>query len=367
MRDPSLTNSTRVKSNREAQASKRGDLISLEEQSPRIASVSIESPITDDLSLKDRFLRPRTFISFAVALIFLYLLATQIDIDFRQVWSNIQQANLALYLTAIVVYYASFAARGYRWRRLLNNTGIQVSQIPRVRDLAEIIYLSWFANSLVPAKLGDLYRGYLLKKISGLSFSVSMGTVIAERLLDFVILVILMGIAGLVSYQGRLPPTILQLLAIAFTIVGLVLVGLILMRRLDERINRRLPDKFGNLYARFSGAMLLSFQNFPELLTETLLAWACEAARVLFVIMALGISLPWSMVLFLGLLAALLTTLPLTPGGLGFAEAGLTGVLILYGLDKDTASSIALLDRTISYLSLVLGGFVVYLVSNKTK
>ena len=202
MRDPSLTNSTRVKSNREAQASKRGDLISLEEQSPRIASVSIESPITDDLSLKDRFLRPRTFISFAVALIFLYLLATQIDIDFRQVWSNIQQANLALYLTAIVVYYASFAARGYRWRRLLNNTGIQVSQIPRVRDLAEIIYLSWFANSLVPAKLGDLYRGYLLKKISGLSFSVSMGTVIAERLLDFVILVILMGFYFLIVLRN---------------------------------------------------------------------------------------------------------------------------------------------------------------------
>jgi len=113
--------------------------------------------------------------------------------------------------------------------------------------------------------------------------------------------------------------------------------------------------------------MLLSFQRFPELLTYTIIAWGCESARVLFVIMALGVSLPISMVIFLGLLAALLTTLPLTPGGLGFAEAGLAVALILYGVDQQTAASITALDRSISYLSLLVGGFVVYLFSSKTK
>lgn len=282
-------------------------------------------------------------------------------------WTNVQRANPLLYVTAIAVYYASFVARGYRWRRLLRNAEVAWERIPRVRDLAEIIYLSWFANSVVPAKLGDLYRGYLLKKESRISFSASMGTIVAERLLDFVVLVTLMGGAGLISYRGRLPERIIQLLAITFGLVVAVIVGLLTLRRFGDFIGTFLPGRVGELYTRFSGAMLLSFQHFPQLLAYTIAAWACETARVLFVILALGVSLPLSMVIFLGLLAALLTTLPLTPGGLGFAEAGLTGVLILYGVDKDTALSIAVLDRSISYLSLLVGGFIVYVVSGKTK
>ncbi len=282
-------------------------------------------------------------------------------------WANIQRANPALYVSAIAVYYSSFAARGYRWRRLLRNAEVDWLTIPRVRDLAEIIYLSWFANSIVPAKLGDLYRGYLLKKESDISFSLSMGTVVAERLLDFVILVTLMGVAGLISYHGRLPRQIVQLLAITFGVVLAVIIGLLTLHKFGDVIGGLLPGRIEDLYTRFSGAMLLSFQQFPEILTYTIIAWACESARVLLVIMALGVSLPISMVVFLGLLAALLTTLPLTPGGLGFAEAGLTGVLILYGVEKDVAGSIALLDRTISYLSLLVGGLIVYLLSKKTK
>ncbi len=341
----------------------RGSTIAVEEA--QSLDIEIEAPA--EISLRDRFLNLRTLASFGIALILLYFLATRVNIDFQEVWVNIQQANLPLYLAAIVIYYSSFAARGYRWRRLLHNAEVEWDGIPRVRDLAEVIYLSWFANSIVPAKLGDLYRGYLLKKVSGISFSLSMGTIVAERLLDFVVLVTLMGVAGLVSYRGRLPTQIVELLAITLAVVLAVIVGLLFLRQFGDWIGGRLPGRAGELYSRFASAMLLSFQRFPELLTYTILAWACESARVWFVILALGVSLPISMVVFLGLLAALLTTLPLTPGGLGFAEAGLTGVLILYGVNQEMAGSIALLDRSISYLSLLVGGFVVYLLSKKTK
>lgn len=326
----------------------------------------MEAPAAE-ISLKRRFFNARTLASFGIALILLYFLATQVDIDFREVWTNIQQADPPLYLAGLAIYYSSFAARGYRWRRLLRNAEVAWDDIPLVRDLAEIIYLSWFANSIVPAKLGDLYRGYLLKKDSAISFSLTMGTIVAERLLDFVVLVTLMGVAGLISYRGRLPQQIIQLLVITFGLVLAVIVGLLALRQFGDAIGRLLPGRAGDLYERFSGAMLLSFQHFPELLTYTIAAWACESARVWFVILALGVSLPISMVIFLGLLAALLTTLPLTPGGLGFAEAGLTGVLILYGVNQEMAGSIALLDRTISYLSLLVGGFAVYVLSKKTK
>src|SRR3712207_7067169 len=40
-----------------------------------------------------------------------------------------------------------------------------------VLGISEIVMLSWFANCIVPAKLGDAYRAYLLKRTAGVSFS----------------------------------------------------------------------------------------------------------------------------------------------------------------------------------------------------
>jgi glycosyltransferase 2 family protein len=72
-----------------------------------------------------------------------------------------------------------------------------------------------------------------------------------------------------------------------------------------------------------------------------------------------------SAVIFIALLSSLLTTLPLTPGGVGVVEGAVTVALGLFLNDPTLALSIALLDRLINYWSLVVGGFVLYLVSKR--
>ena len=59
--------------------------------------------------------------------------------------------------------------------------------------------------------------------------------------------------------------------------------------------------------------------------------------------------------MFAALANAMLTTIP-TPGGFGFVEGGLTGLLILLGLDDTSALSLTVVDRTISWLSVVVFG-----------
>ena len=77
-----------------------------------------------------------------------------------------------------------------------------------------------------------------------------------------------------------------------------------------------------------------------------------------FIIHALGLHVGLALVLFAALANSLLTKIPVTPGGLGFVELGLTGLLAL-SLPRDSAASVTILDRTISYFSLVvLGGLV---------
>ena len=119
-----------------------------------------------------------------------------------------KQANPAWFLAGFAVYYAAFLLRGLRWQRLLSNVGFSRAkkpEMPGVGGLIEIIYLSWFVNCIVPAKLGDAYRSYLLKQSAGVSFSRTIGTILAERMIDLFILFGLLLVSGFLTLQGHMP------------------------------------------------------------------------------------------------------------------------------------------------------------------
>jgi uncharacterized protein (TIRG00374 family) len=145
------------------------------------------------------------------------------------------------------------------------------------------------------------------------------------------------------------------------------------MRPLRPLIQRVLPDRLHEQYARFEHGTLNSFRGIPGLIVLTGVAWAGEVARLYLVTLALGLpGIAQSVIVFVALAAALMTTLPLTPAGLGFAEGAIVGVLLLArdaglapGVDEHTAASIALLDRSISYWSLIALGLVVYPLSRR--
>jgi len=67
------------------------------------------------------------------------------------------------------------------------------------------------------------------------------------------------------------------------------------------------------------------------------------------------------------LAASLLTSIPITPAGLGAVELAITGLLILVSVPPDVSVSVALLYRIVSYWSLIAIGGIVFVVSKKTK
>src|SRR4051812_21756015 len=131
--------------------------------------------ITDDDSwLKGKLRDPRTIFSFLLALAILVFIFTRLDVHPAEIWATIKETNLALFGVAFLVYYSAFILRGLRWQTLLSNVGFTRARgykMPSVIGLMEIIYLSWFVNCIVPAKLGDAYRSYLLKREAKISLS----------------------------------------------------------------------------------------------------------------------------------------------------------------------------------------------------
>jgi hypothetical protein len=335
-------------------------------------------PAAEPDPLAKRFLNLRTLLSFVIGLAILGFVLSRVDVNVAEIQANLARTRLPLFLSALVLYYLTFPIRALRWQQLLKNVGYAQgnddgTHIPSVGGLSEIIMLSWFANCIVPAKLGDAYRAYLLKSTASVSFSKTFGTILAERIIDMLLLFVLLAVAVLVAFSGTLPGAILNVMQVGLGLVLLVLAGLFVMRNMSGVISRFVPKRFRHHYLLFEEGTLGSFRAMPLVLTYSVLGWAIEAGRLYLVCLSLGLtSLAPPIVLFVALASALLTTLPITPAGLGFVESAIVGILLLAaswglapGVDENVAASVAILDRVISYWSLVVVGIILYFLTRK--
>ena len=325
----------------------------------------------DQVSLRRRLLNVRTIGSLLFGLVLLYFLSRIIfgdNFDWSEVARLVGQADLGFLALALVAYYATFPLRGFRWKYVLGRSGMSV----RFGDATEILFLSWFVNCLVPAKLGDLYRAYLLRANYAASISRTVGTVFIERIADLIVIASLALTAGYWSFRGRERPEIDALFIVGFGIaIGLVLL-LIGLRLFGAQIGRWLPTRIGELWVRFqegsTGA--LSSRSVPVVLALTVAIWLLEGARLYFVIRALDmpeVGLGISASVFVALAAALLTAIPLTPAGFGFVEAGIIDVLAIYGVTREPAAAVALVDRGLTIVTVIILGGILYAFSNKVR
>ncbi len=323
---------------------------------------------TDQVSLGRRLRQPRTILSIVLPLFLLVLFARSLPgFNLSALPGEIMAANPWLLLVAFLVFYAGFPLRGYRWAILIRATGYPL----KVKDSTEIIFLSWLVNCLVPAKLGDVYRAYLLKLNAGVSLSRSFGTIFIERILDLFTIVVLGLAAGYISFRGRLPTDVQIVFGIGLVVMIVLAMLLLSLRSFGRQIFLflPLPERFLELYDRFEEGVFsaVNRRQLPILLILTVLIWSTEAFRLYFVVEALGfpgVHLGISGAFFVALTGSLLTAVPLTPAGLGIVEAGIVGVLTLvYNVPQTEALTIVVVDRAISVLSVIILGSILYVVS----
>jgi len=322
----------------------------------------------DSLSLGRRLRQPRTLVSIAIPLVLLVLLVRALPgFELERIPGLVADANVLVLVAAFLIHYTGFPLRGIRWTTLLRGTGIHV----RVRDSTEILFLSWLVNCLVPAKLGDVYRAYLLKINSPVSLSRTFGTVFIERVLDLFAIATLGLAAGFWSFRDGLPGEIQVVLGIGVGVMVLLAAGLLTMRNFGRRIIERLPlpHQVRELYDKFEEGVFgaIGARSMPLLVILTGLIWMTEGMRLFLVIRALGfedVQVGISGAFFVAFIASLLTAVPLSPAGLGIVEAGVVGILtIAYGVPPTEAAAIALVDRAISVFSIVVLGSLAYMVS----
>jgi uncharacterized protein (TIRG00374 family) len=330
---------------------------------PVTAPVAADEPEDRAASLTRRLFNVKTGLSFLLGVVILITLLRATSIRPGDILAELRQIDPRFYALAILSYVLTFPFRGLRWQRLLKNTGTHLPMAP----LTEVIFISWFVNSVLPGKVGDVYRGYLVRREFGHSLSRTVGTVVAERVVDLICLIVLLGITGIFVLRNRVSPMVDHMLQAGWVGLAALVIGMALLYWFGERLVQRFPAKVQAGYAKFAHGTFASFngvRGLPLLILLTALCWTFEAGRLYFVMQSLHVGL--------GLLAALFTVAAIslaliipTPGGLGGVEAAFTVVLAVFGVPLQLALAVALLDRLISYYSLIILGVPAFLFTKR--
>ncbi len=314
-------------------------------------------------NFRGRFFSIPTLVSFIVAGAFLIFLVTRFDIDLGATWESFKSSNHLLFLLALLVHYTTFAFRGARWRILLQNArGESDPPVPGAIHCSSLVILSWFTNSVTWFRLGDAYRAYAYTQDTGGSFSRTIGTILAERVLDMALVFLLLAIATVALLVTGVGMSWL-FVGLAALMAAFLAAVVLLMGVFRSRLARFLPRRLESAYQRFHEGTLGSFRRVPVVTLLGLLGWLAEISRLFLVAEALDLPMSVPLVIFVTLANAMLTLVPITPGGLGAVEWGITGLLLLSsGIETETAAfSIVVLDRSISWLSVIIVGLLVFL------
>ena len=221
---------------------------------------------------------------------------------------------------AVAVYLSSFLVRGLRWRVLLSEVGVR----PALHETTGLLTVGYAANTLIPARAGDAVRVFLMAQRTGAGASLMVSTLIAERLLDVVVLGSAFVITSLI-FSGALPSGDRAMIVAVLAVVGLI--GLLVLRWMVK--GDHLPPGVRGILRDASLAVrqLRGSRHLAQVAGLTLIAWAMEAIVYLLAAKAAGVDLHLGSAVYVLATAAMFTMIPSGPGFAGTMDGAIVYTL----------------------------------------
>lgn len=263
-------------------------------------------------------------------------------------------------LAAVGMILMSFSFRALLWKQLLAQHPV------RTWNLFRIITLGYFVNNLLPLKVGEVVRAWLLSRQEQLTTSLGLATVVLERGIDLLILLVLFGVMmAFVPFEPWLKWSGLALAGFALVFFLLILLNYRFGGHwLDflERPLMRLPGKVGQWVHQQMGNFLegLKLVQHPGQVIRALcfgaLTWLSWVGVAYACMAAAHLSLPLAAPFFLIVVLNFGLMLPSSPGGLGVFEVMVILALTPYGVGKELALGVGFTFHMLNYfVTFVLG------------
>jgi uncharacterized protein (TIRG00374 family) len=244
-----------------------------------------------------------------------------------------QYLPLVLLLTC-----GNYVLRFFKWQYYLRTLGVEGLS----RRESALIYLSGLGMVVTPGKVGEWLKCYLLREVQGTPFSRTAPILIAERLTDSLGLVVL-GSAGLIVFGDAWPVFVIVVVgggALVFLARHRPLAHWLLERAESLPVVARFAHHAHEFYD--GSYALLSPRALGSMTLLSVFSWGFEVLAFYVVLIGLGVDGGGDTLLrasFIMPAATLASALLMTPGGLGVAEGGITGLSqVLLDLPRSLAA-----------------------------
>lgn len=289
------------------------------------------------------------------------------------VWHVVRTAHPGLVAIGVACLFASYALRTLRWQVMLAPLG-PTHFGPAFRATV----IGFAASFILPARAGEILRPWLLARREGLDTAALITTIVIERLLDFVTVLVLLSafFAFADPRLSAMDPAMFQTVKTWGTRAGYAalagMVGLIgaaarpdwLLGAVDG-VTAWLPTKLRSVIVGLASqfAAGLAVVREPARLAVALAwsfpLWLVIAAQIWVVSTAVGVTLPPSGALLIMALLVVGVAVP-TPGAVGgFHEAYRVAATAFFGADNDRAVGAAIVLHAVGFVpTLIAGGWL---------
>ena len=282
-------------------------------------------------------------------------------------------ADYRLVVPAALATLTGYLLRTFRWQRIIR----PVAPLP-FGGAFSVLMMGFTANNLLPARLGEVVRAYLLRRKTGARKTYGVATIILERICDGLTLILFLAFVSMLIRLpdwGREVQTFSTLLFLAAAIaIAVVLAKESLVGRVADLVLGRVPARLAGPVLRaidvfISGLHALkSRRSLALVVVLSVAVWLLEATSYLLMVSAFNVSMPpLQLVLasvFLLVVVNLGIMLPSAPGYVGTFQFFAVMALGAFGVPKETALAVAISSHLMQYLMVTAIGIVYFLREN---
>ncbi len=296
------------------------------------------------------------------------------DLQMDEILEALRGANYWWLVPGVAVYFVSVWFRSWRWRFLLRGSergdGSDRAGHPfAAHRLFPVVVIGYMGNNLLPFRLGEVLRAYVLWRRETINIGTSLTTAVLERLFDglTMVLFVLFGLlfVPMSTFFSRLV-TIASAVFFGALVVFLFLAARpqLLHRIAHTLIETLMPERFRKpLLDLVEGVIaglesLRSGQDVLVVFGVTLWVWVLETLKYWLVSFAFDLQLPYFGIVLMGGVVNLLTALPSLPGYIGTFEGGGIQVLEIIGVPSGPAASYVLVLHAILLVPVTLLGLI---------
>jgi uncharacterized protein (TIRG00374 family) len=300
-------------------------------------------------------------------LILTYFLST---IDVNSLYLSIKSINIFYFLIAVLLTALNIVVKGYRWKLIVKHlTGMNISF-----SLANLSIMAGVAvGSLLPGRC-DVAKPLMLKNLYDISLNRTLAGMFMERVLDILALFFLFCISAILvlkDYSSSI--SIVEFIVFFLILISIpvflsencifVLECIVCKIPKNTSFKDKLIDSFSSFIRSFS---ILKDKKGIYFAFISLFAMFIETLRVYYVFKSLSIQLPIDLSIFSFSSSIIFGLMTMIPGGVGATEFSQTEILQQYiFVSSDFIKSAVLLDRFLSYYSLIFVGSIVLLTYHK--